>query len=248
MIIGKFYTSAELGYYDRGSQIASVPSLKLSSVLHGVTFPILAKLQNDNTRLINVYQKYLAITSLVIFFMITLLAVIAKPLILILLTEKWIGIVPFLQIFCLAYMFDTVCKLNNNLLYVKGWSGLFLRLEIIKKVIITPVLIIAIPFGVMALCSVAVVHTIVDISCSTFYIKKLLGVELNRYYVLAKYFLLSVLACAPTFLLCNTEVSPWISLSVGVVMATALYGSFLRKDVYMKECVQTLMKMVALKR
>ena len=248
LIIGKFYTPAELGYYDRGSQIASVPSLKLSSVLHGVTFPILAKLQNDNTRLINVYQKYLAITSLVIFFMITLLAVIAKPLILILLTEKWIGIVPFLQIFCLAYMFDTVCKLNNNLLYVKGWSGLFLRLEIIKKVIVTPVLIIAIPFGVMALCSVAVVHTIVDISCSTFYIKKLLGVELNQYYVLAKYFLLSVLACAPTFLLCNTEVSPWISLSVGVVMATALYGSFLRKDVYMKECVQTLMKMVALKR
>ncbi len=248
LIIGKFYTPAELGYYDRGHQIASMPSLKLSSVLHGVTFPILAKLQNDNERLINVYQKYLATTSLVIFFLMTLLAVIAKPLILILLTEKWVGVVPFLQVFCLAFMFDTVCKLNNNMLYVKGWSDLFLKLEIIKKVIVTPVLIMAIPFGVMALCSVAVVHTMVDITCSTFYLKKLLGIELRRYIVLAKYSLLSVLACTPTFLLCNIEVSPWLALSVGIVMATALYGCFLHSDVYMKECIRTLLNKVVMKR
>ena len=248
LIIGKFYTPAELGYYDRGNQIASMPSLKLSSVFHGVTFPILAKLQDDNERLINVYQKYLAITSLLIFFLMTLLAVIAKPLILILLTEKWMGVVPFLQVFCLAFMFDTVCKLNNNLLYVKGWSGLFLKLEIIKKVIVIPVLVMAIPFGVMALCCVALVHTIVDITCSTFYIKKLLGVELHRYAVLAKYFLTSVLACTPTFLLCNIDVSPWLTLSVGVVMAISLYGCLLHRDVYMKECVQTLIKMIAVKR
>lgn len=248
LIIGKFYTPAELGYYDRGHQIASMPSLKLSSVFHGVTFPILAKLQDDNTRLISVYQKYLAITSLVIFFPMTLLAVIAKPLILILLTEKWVGIVPFLQIFCLAFMFDTVCKLNNNLLCVKGWSGLFLKLEIIKKIIVTPVLIMAIPFGVMALCFVAVVHTFVDITCSSFYIKKLLGVKLRSYTVLAKYFLLSVLACTPSFVLCCLELTPWLSLSLGVATAIGLYYWLLRRDENMKEILQIVFSTLRIKK
>ena len=248
LIIGKFYTPAELGYYDRGNQIASMPSLKLSSVFHGVTFPILAKLQDDNERLINVYQKYLAITSLLIFFLMTLLAVIAKPLILILLTEKWVGIVPFLQVFCLAFMFDTVCKLNNNLLCVKGWSGLFLKLEIIKKVIVIPVLMMAIPFGVLALCFVAVVHTFVDITCSSYYIKKLLGVELRSYTVLAKYLLLSVLACTPSFVLGFLELTPWLSLSLGVAVAMGLYYWLLRRDENMKEILQVVFSTLRIKK
>lgn len=248
LIIGKFYTPAELGYYDRGHQIASMPSLKLSSVFHRVTFPILANIQDDNARLINVYQKYLAITSLLIFFLMTLLAVIAKPLILILLTEKWVGVVPFLQMFCLAFMFDTVCKLNNNLLCVKGWSGLFLKLEIIKKVVVIPVLMMAIPFGVMALCFVAVVHTFVDIACSSYYIRKLLGVELRSYSVLAKYFLLSVLACTPSFMLCFLELTPWLSLSLGVATALGLYYWLLRRDENMKEILQIVFSTLRIKK
>lgn len=243
LVIGKFYTAPELGLYDRGFQVASFPSLKLSNVLNRVTFPILAKLQQDDARLIYAYHQYMAMMSLVIFFLMTLLAAVAKPLIILLLTEKWAGVVPFLQVFCLAFMFDCICNLNNNLLFVKGWSGLFLKLEIIKKVIITPVFLIAIHFSVMAICFVAVIHTFVDILCSSYYIRKLVGVEASHYVCLFKYFLLSVLACLPAYLICNIGLSPWVSLSTGVIVASGLYWGLLHRDEHMKECLQLVWNM-----
>ena len=248
LVIGKFYTAPELGFYDRGFQVASFPSLKLSNVLNRVTFPILAKLQEDNIRLIHAYHQYMAMISLVIFFLMTLLAAVAKPLIVLLLTEKWAGSVPFLQVFCLAFMFDCICNLNNNLLFVKGWSGLFLKLEIIKKVIITPVFLIAIQLGVIAICVVAVIHTFVDILCSSYYIRKLVGVEASQFVCLFKYFLLSVLACLPAYLIGNIGLSPWVSLPTGAVVASVLYWGLLHRDEYMKECLQLVWNMIPMRR
>ena len=240
LIIGKYYSPTDLGYYDRGFQLASFPSLKLCGVLHGVTFPILAKVQNDNERLIHVYRKYQAMISMVVFFMMTLLAVVAKPLITILLTEKWLGAVPFLQVFCFAFMFDTICQLNNNLIYVKGRSDIFLKLEIIKKLAVLPFFLLAIPFGVMAICCVALIHTFVDIACTTYYIKRLLGMRDNMYCDISKYFLLSLIACCPTFLICNLELSPWLSLPIGSLTAGSIYYACLRNNSQMKELLQIL--------
>lgn len=244
ILIGKFYTPAELGNYDRGNSIASLPSLRLSDVFHSVTFPILSKLQDDDERLKNVYHKYVAMTSLVIFFIMTLLAVVARPLVLLLLTEKWLGAVPFLQVFCFAYMFDSICRLNNNMLFVKGWSGMFLKLEIIKKAIVTPFFLLAIPYGPLVICYVAVLHTVVDITCSTYCLKKFLGIELRQYASVAKYFFLSLVACAPAVVVCRLDVSPWISLSVGVVFAGLLYWALLHRDEHMKDCVEVLKEAV----
>ena len=238
LVIGKFYTPTDLGYYDRGASMATLPSTNLSSVLHQVTFPILAKYQEDNSRLLHVYHRYLAMTSMVIFFIMMLLAVVAKPLIWILLTERWLGAVPYLQVFCLAFMFDSVCNLNNNLMYVKGWSGLFFKLEVMKKVIVTPFLLLAIPLGMMAICFVAVVHTAVDILCSTYYLRKLLGVELRQYGALGRYFFLSLLACTPAYFVCELDVSPWLSLSGGTAISTVLYLGLLRHDNNLKELLR----------
>ena len=244
ILIGKFYTPAELGNYDRGNSIASLPSLRLSDVFHSVTFPILSKLQDDDERLKNVYHKYVAMTSLVIFFIMTLLAVVARPLVLLLLTEKWLGAVPFLQVVCFAYMFDSICRLNNNMLFVKGWSGLFLKLEIIKKAIVTPFFLLAIPYGPLVICYVAVLHTVVDITCSTYRLKKFLGIELRQYASVAKYFFLSLVACVPAVVVCRLSVSPWVSLSVGIVSAGLLYWALLHRDEHMKDCVEVLKEAV----
>ena len=132
--------------------------------------------------------------------------------------------------------------------FVKGWSGLFFRLEMIKKMAIIPVFLLAIPFGVMAICCVALVHTFVDITCSIYCIHKFLGVGLREYTVLAKYFLLSMLACAPAFVLSHLELSPWLSLPAGVVTAMALYGWYLHKDENMREMLHTVRCMIREKR
>lgn len=248
ILIGKFYTPAELGNYDKGNSIAALPSLRLSGALHAVTFPILAKLQDDDVRLKSVYHKYVAMTSLVIFFLMTLLASVAKPLVLLLLTEKWLGAVPYLQVFCAAYMFDSICRLNNNMLYVKGWSGLFLKLEVIKKVIVTPFFLLVIPLGPIAICLVSVLHTFVDISCSTYYLRKRLGVEMRKYAILGRYLLLSVLACVPALALSYSAVSPWVSLAGGSMGAVVLYVAMLNRDVNMRECLHVLSDTIRVRR
>lgn len=240
LLIGKFYTPTYLGYYDRGLQMAAWPSLKMFRVLHGVTFPILAKVQDDNQRLMHVYREYQSMISMTVFFIMTLLAAVAEPLITLLLTAKWLGAVPYLRVFCLAFMFDTICQLNNNLLYVKGRSDMFLKLEIIKKLIVTPFLLMAIPLGVMAICFVAVVHTAVDIACTTYYIKRLLGIKGQLFPGIGKFFLLSLLACSPAYLICSIGLSPWMSLPVGSMLAAGLYYAFLHRHPHMKELLQML--------
>lgn len=240
LLIGKFYTPTDLGYYDRGLQMAAWPSLKMFRVLHGVTFPILAKVQDDNQRLMHVYREYQALISMTVFFIMTLLAAVAEPLMTLLLTEKWLGAVPYLRVFCLAFMFDTICQLNNNLLYVKGKSDLFLKLEIVKKLIATPFLLMAIPLGVMAICFVAVVHTAVDIASTTYYVKRLLGIKGPLFQGIGKFFLLSLLACSPAYLICSIGLSPWMSLPVGSMLAAGLYYAFLHRHPHMKELLQML--------
>ena len=136
-----------------------------------------------------------------------------------------------LQVFCFAYMFDSICRLNNNMLFVKGWSGLFLKLEIIKKAVVTPFFLLAIPYGPLVICYVAVLHTVVDITCSTYCLKKYLGIDLRGYVCAGKYFLASLLACAPALVVCRLPVSPWVSLPVGAASAGLLYWGLLRRDI-----------------
>lgn len=241
LLIGKFYTPADLGLYSRGHHIATMPSMNITSILRNVTYPILAKLQNDDKRLIEVYRKYISITSLVIFFLMLLIAAISKPLIILLLTDKWLGAVPYLQFFCIALMFDHICQLNGCLLMVKGRSDLFLRLEIIKKVIVFPVLLLAISYGPMAICWVTFVHMQVDMICVTYYSDKLFSYGYFRQlHDVGKYLLLSIIVCTPTYILCLSNLSSWISMFVGVMLSSFLYYGLLYRDANMKEVVDII--------
>ena len=169
IIIGKSYTTSELGYYSRGQQFAHLPTVTITDVLGKVTFPILSRYQNDDQKLVPIYRKYISITSMVIFFCMTLLASLAKPIVLVLLSEKWESSVIFFQIFCFAYMMEHISKLNLNLLQIKGRSDLYLRLEVIKKVIGFTLMICAIPFGVIAICVCALIYSQISLVINTYY-------------------------------------------------------------------------------
>ena len=110
LVIGKFYTPADLGLYSRGQGLAELPSMQITSILQRVSYPVLARLQDDEQQLTAAYRRYLCVSSMVIFFLIALLVATANPLVVLLLTEKWIGAVPFLRIFCLALVFDHICQ------------------------------------------------------------------------------------------------------------------------------------------
>ena len=98
IIIGKFYSAKDLGYYSRGESLATLPSSNIMGILQSVTYPILSKIQDDDQRLIQVYRKYISMASMVIFFGMCLLAALAEPFIITLLTDKWANSIVFLQV------------------------------------------------------------------------------------------------------------------------------------------------------
>ena len=243
LIIGKYYTAKDLGYYSRGESMANLPSTNITGILQSVTYPILSKIQDDDKRLIQVYRKYIAVTSLVIFFGMFLLAALAKPLILTLLTAKWLPSVLFLQVFCFALMFDHLCQLNLNILYVKGRSDLVLRLEIIKKTISISMLVAAIPFGVLAICLSRAIYTQIAVFINTYYTGKLFGLGyLAQVRDFIKYLIFSAVAVTPAFMLSFTALHPVATLVVGALIACAIYWLLLRKDPNLKELISLLRK------
>lgn len=239
LVIGKFYTPADLGFYSRGQHISELPSQYLSDIVQKVSYPVMARLQDENERLTRVYRKYLGMSSMVIFFLMVLLAAVAEPLVRLLLTEKWMGAVPYLRIFCLALVFDHVCRFNNNMMYVKGRSDLFLRLEIIKKVLVVPLLVLAVPRGVMAICFVPVVHELVDLFLGTYCVRHVLGFTAARPLKdYGRYLPIALLVCAPAVLLCRCGLPDCVTLILGVLCAVLLYVVVLWRDENMKEVME----------
>ncbi len=177
IVIGKRFSAADLGYYTRAEQFAVFPSSNVNSIISRVTFPILSSIQDDDERLASVYRKYIRLASFIIFPLMIGLAVLAKPLIILLLTEKWLGIVVLLQILCLDWMLDHLSIINLNLLYVKGRSDWALRLEIVKKIIATTILFSSIPFGIIGMCWGRVVYALIATYLNTRYTKSLIGLS-----------------------------------------------------------------------
>lgn len=169
IVIGRRYSSAELGYYTRAEQFAIFPSGNINAIISRVTFPILSSIQDDDERLASAYRKYIKLASFLIFPLMIGLAVLAKPLIILLLTEKWIMTVVLLQILCFDWMFDHLSIINLNLLYVKGRSDWAFRLEIIKKTIATLILLLSIPFGIEGMCWGRVLYSLIAAYLNTHY-------------------------------------------------------------------------------
>ena len=144
VIIGKFYAPAILGQYTRAQQFASLCSSNLTSVVRRVSYPVLSSVQDNKERLKNGYQKIIKVAMLVTFTLILGLAAVSKSLILTLIGEQWLTCVPFLQILCFQMMLYPLHTLNLNMLQVQGRSDLFLKLEIIKKIIATGPLMLGI--------------------------------------------------------------------------------------------------------
>lgn len=151
VVIGRYFSAVELGYYTRAEQFKSLPSSNLQSIISRVSYPVLSTLQDDIPRLREAYKKIIRSTMLITFVLMLGMAAVAKPMVLTLIGEQWEPCVIYLQMLCFVGMFYPLHALNLNMLMVKGRSDLFLRLEIIKKILAVPVIIIGIAWGIKAM-------------------------------------------------------------------------------------------------
>lgn len=180
IVIGKFFSAADLGYYGRAKGYAGLPSHGLTQVLQQVTFPVLSRIQGETERLADSYRRMLRFSVFVLFPVMIGMVALANPLVVTLVTEKWAPCVPYLQVICFASMWYPVHAINLNLLQVKGRSDLFLKLEIIKKAIVLIAVFVCIPFGVMGICVGAIFTSLISLVINTYYTGKLINVGFFR--------------------------------------------------------------------
>lgn len=175
IVIGKIFKATELGYYTRSYQFASFPSQSVTGVLQRVTFPILCAVQNDSVRLRDIYRRVLRVSAFIVFPLMTGLAAVATPLIVTILKEQWASAGVLLSIICFALMWYPIHAINLNLLLAKGRSDIFLKLEIVKKLIGVAILAITMPFGVTVMCYGLVANSVLCLLVNTAYTGRLIG-------------------------------------------------------------------------
>lgn len=151
LLIGKLFSARDLGFYTRAENTKNLPVSVLTGVLNRVAFPVFSTIATDSDRLVRGLRKVIIIIMLLNIPVMLGLAVVAEPLVVTLFGAKWLPSVPFLQVLCLGGVLWPLHALNLNVLMAQGRSDLFFRLEIIKKCIGIPLIVLASLHSVMAI-------------------------------------------------------------------------------------------------
>jgi len=174
ILIGKFFSAQTLGNYERAKQFSSYPSSTFSGIIGKVSYPLLSKMQDDTNLLESTYKKLIKISFFVIAPLMLGAAAVAKPLFLLVLGEEWRPAILFFQILSLAMMLHPIHAFNLNILKVYGRSDLFLKLEIIKKCIISLSILVAFQFGVIGLVWSSVFTSFAALGVNMYYSSRLI--------------------------------------------------------------------------
>ena len=222
IIIGKFYSVKELGYYTRANQFQQLPSETITVILQRVTFPVLSSIQDEDDKLFLYYRRFIKLAAFINFPLMIGLIVVAKPLIILLLTDKWVDAVPFLQLLCFVGILYPIHAINLNLLKVKGRSDLFLKLEIYKKILIMISILLTVSYGVKALIIGQIVCSFISLYLNTYYTKKLINYGFfGQLKDLFKYLIISII----TGIIIYLSIAPILENGVKLIVA-AIVGFF----------------------
>jgi len=179
VIIGKLFSAASLGFYSRAKTLSMYPVTVITSVINQVSFPVFSKIQDDKTRLKNYMRKTLTTLTVVTFPLMIGVAVVAKPLIIILLTEKWLPSVPFFQMLCVVGMLYPIHVVNLNALNAQGRSDLYLKIDVINKVLIILVVFITYRFGITAMIMGQIINSFIAYYFYSYYSGKHLNYSMG---------------------------------------------------------------------
>ena len=222
--IGKFYSQAQLGFYTRAVQFSEIISSIINDVVGTVSYPVLSNLQESREEMVNMYKRSLLYTAMLTFPILLLTALLAHPLVLVLLTEKWLPCVVLLQILCLARMWTPISALNINILNALGRTGLTLKVESIKIAYGLITLAITIPIGVKAIVIGNLINTIISFFVNTYYPGRLLGYGALKMLKDWKYIFLAVCIMTLIVLVFNYFVdNPYLQLLVAGPLGLGAY-------------------------
>lgn len=175
IVIGKYFSSAQVGFYTRAETMKQLPVSNISNVLNKITYPLFATIQNDDIRLKRVYKQLMQMVVFVIAPVLIFLAVLSEPTFRFLFTAKWLPAVPYFQILCITGILYPIHAYNLNVLKVKGRSDLFLKLSVIKQMITIGGIIVGFQFGIYGLLIAQVILSFIFFIINAHYTDKFIN-------------------------------------------------------------------------
>ena len=224
LVIGKKYTSADLAFYNRGFMLSQFPSVNISDIMNRIVYPVLTNVQDDVTALREAYMKYLHLAHYVVLFLMGLIIVLAEPLINVLLTPKWVEAVPYLQIFCINFMFYPIQQHASNPVAAIGHSGILLKYQLLKRGASLAILIYTIMISIKAVCWGVVVSSIFEAVINVVICKKKIGLGF-RAHIRSQFDVIICVAgvCAIVYFVTLLIPGSFWKLIVGGCLSVALY-------------------------
>ena len=233
-IIGLRYSTADLAYYNRADQFPNLIMENVNASLDSVLLPVLSSEQDDRARVREMTRRAIRVSTYVLMPLMAGLAVCAEPLVRLLLTEKWLPSVPYMQLFCLYYAFWPLHTANLNAIKATGHSGIFLKQEILKKVLETAVLLFTMRYGVMAIMLGLLFSGFASVIINAWPNKALLGYSIpQQLRDTMPALLLSLLMAGLLFPVTLTGLPDAVKLLIMVPLGAAIYlgsSAFLKLD------------------
>lgn len=220
VVIGKCYSSNTLGLYTRAKDFSKIFSTNLTAIIQRVSFPVLSSIQEDKVRLKASYRKIIRCTMFITFVMMLSLAACSDTIISVLLGAKWMPCVPYLRLICFVGMFYPLHAINLNMLQVLGRSDLYLKLEIIKKIIAILPLVIGIYGNIEMMLYSSIIVNIIAYYLNTYYSGKMLNYPFIKQLIdILPSFVLAVCLATVQLLISQLDFSIYLVFSLQLVIS-----------------------------
>ena len=224
LIVGKKYDSQMLGYFNRGHQFPQVIATNLDGSIQSVMLPTLSA-NNDNVQEVKkITRRSISTSAFILMPCMFGLAAIAEPLVKVLLTDKWLPCVPFLQLACISYALYPIHTANLTGINALGRSDIFLKLEIIKKCITILNILITFKLGVFAMAIGQVISGFISTFINAYPNKKLMGYSyFEQWKDLMPSFVLSIVMASIVWVMNFISITPLLLLVIQIIVGIIVY-------------------------
>ena len=241
LVIGKAYSATDLGYWAKAKQFSELPSNGPTDIIQRVAFPILCKIQDESERLQRVYRQFIRLSAFIVFPIMIGLAAVSHSFVVVLLGKQWEFAADLLMILCFSKMWAPIQSINLNPLQALGRSDLFLKLDVIKKIISLVILVLTVKLGLIVMAVGAIVGSLVHLMVNSYYTKKRVNVGVwTQLKDIMPTLILSMLMFVIVMVFNHFVTNIYIELIGGVVVGAVFFigGAYLMKFPELKEVVE----------
>ncbi len=222
-VVGKFYSPAMLGQYTRSRQYASILSANLTSIVQRVSYPVLAQVQDDKTRMISAYRRVIKMTMFVTAVSMFFIGSIGEPLLYCLIGPQWHTAATFLPLICISLSLHPLHAINLNMLQVQGRTDIFLYLEILKKIVAIGPICLGIFVDIYWMLIGSIVAGVISFFLNSYYTGKDLGYSSwNQIRDVAPSYGIALLVGISVFFLKDLPMSNWIILPMQIIIGISV--------------------------